>query len=359
MNIELSRVSALEAERTPASTSQQVTSNPVQPPNQEMASGGDGDDDAFKKCVTSPLCAGCGGCFLFIFFFIFLPVSFSGVEYYEIALKYSTTSGVVDPESFTHGNHFIGPFSSFHKFPATAQSFESKSIAVFTKASGGGNGGATVNLDISFQYTLIPGKLFDLYQKTGYDFEDIIQTYATSAIKNVAAQYTDVDYLERRIQLEQIFRAAVDEKLEEVYAKVVGFQLRKIVFASAFIKTKLDTAIQHIKTTQEEYKKTAAVVRANSGSQSQEIQQQGTLLLQKGEATGTLLKARAASTALSTVETARNMGLANLYDALGVTASKDKASLDYLLMIQEKISLTGSDAPAKVYVDFAAANTFM
>lgn len=321
-----------------------------------MGSGADADESAVVKCLKSPKSVGCFGCFMFIFLFIFLPISFSGVEYYEVALKYSTTSGIVAPKSYEHGNHFIGPINAFHKFPATAQSFESKSFAVFTKSDTGN--GATVNIDISFQYILIPDKLFDLYRLTGMEFADIITAQATAKIKNTASQYTNIQFLQSRVMIENKLKEALTEKLLEVHAKVIGFQLRKIVFASTFITTQLNTAIQQIKSAEEEFKKTAAVTRAQSQSQSEQVKNEGGLLLSQATASASLLKVQAASTALSTVETARNAGLANLYSTLGVTAAADKASLDYLLMLQEKMKETGSAAPKSVYVDFTAANTF-
>merc|ERR1712216_79764 len=109
-------------------------------------------------------CFGCICCIGILLTIILLPLSFNRLEFYEAGLKKQKSTGKVDmSETWTAGNHLIGPDYEFMKFPASFQLFDQR-ISVWTK-SGDQDAGATVNIDISFIYKLRTQDLGKLYGK--------------------------------------------------------------------------------------------------------------------------------------------------------------------------------------------------
>merc|ERR1712159_532146 len=171
-----------------------------------------GRDQRFA-CYPILCCCFCTGCLLTV---ILLPLSFSKIEYFEAGLLAQKSTGTVDTEEiYRSGNHFIGPDFEFKTFPISLQNFDQR-VSVWSK-SGGNDAGATLILDISFQYKIRVEDIGRLYEKVALSFEPLVVTYALDAIKNTAPRFRVDEYLTKRPVIEEELRLNVT-KLRKINA---------------------------------------------------------------------------------------------------------------------------------------------
>merc|ERR1711939_218730 len=124
-----------------------------------MGKGGIPSERQSVYCVCCPLLA--IGCLLTL---ILVPMAFEKIEYYEAGLLQQKSTGEIDmSEVWGAGNYFIGPDFEFKTFPVSLLLFDQR-VSVWSK-SGGSDAGATLNLDISFQYRIRQPDIGKLYKK--------------------------------------------------------------------------------------------------------------------------------------------------------------------------------------------------
>merc|ERR1712159_652579 len=194
-----------------------------------------GRDQRFA-CYPILCCCFCTGCLLTV---ILLPLSFSKIEYFEAGLLAQKSTGTVDTEEiYRSGNHFIGPDFEFKTFPISLQNFDQR-VSVWSK-SGGNDAGATLILDISFQYKIRVEDIGRLYEKVAVSFEPLVVTYALDAIKNTAPRFGVDEYVTKSLKT-------------DIFVDVLDLQLRKIQLSDDYQTTKLNAALQKESNAKEQY----------------------------------------------------------------------------------------------------------
>ena len=166
-------------------------------------------------------------------------------------------------------------------------------MSVWTK-SGGGDAGATLNLDISFQYKLKFNDLGKLYQKVALDYEPLVITYALDAIKNTGPLFAADDYLTNRQGIEAALMTNVSNALsDQIYCEVLDLQLRAIRLSDDFRITKLNTAIQIETNAKEQYIQESTLVQEQTSLDVLRVNNQAIETANQATATANLIKEKA------------------------------------------------------------------
>jgi hypothetical protein len=279
---------------------------------------------------------------------ILVPLSFERIEYYEAGIKSRSSTGTVyRDEIYSSGNHFIGPDYTFKKFPVSVLGFN-QAVAVWTK-SGGNDAGATLTLDISFQYKLKAADLGKLYAKVAQSYEPLVVTYALDAIKNTAPLYGADEYLTKREVIEQAFLKNVTKNLNDnIFCEVLDLQMRNVGLSADFKTTKLNTAIQVETNAKEIYVQDSTIIVEKTSLQVLEKTNEATETANAATAEANVIKEQAIYLAKQTVETARSNGLKHMLNQTGLTTERQKASLDYIT------SLINNKKKIKPYINLGA-----
>ena len=113
-----------------------------------------------------------------ILILILVPMSFVGLEYYEMGFRRSKSTGSVDVDNvYEFGKHFIGPDGEFKVFPASAVFESFDRITVFS--------GDRLEMEIScnLQYFLRPHQLKQLHKSYDIAYRPVLRNNALDALK--------------------------------------------------------------------------------------------------------------------------------------------------------------------------------
>ena len=302
-----------------------------------MVSKGDARDTraAMYMCCCPVFAIGC------LLTIILLPMSFSKIEYYEAGLLAQKSTGNIDKDTiYTAGNYMIGPDFSFKTFPVSLLNFD-QTIAVWSK-SGGQDAGATLQLDISFQYRIRTADIGKLYNKVAMSYETLVITYAQDAIKNTSPLYGVDEYLNNRTTIEQALKQNVTKALKtDIFCDVVDLQLRKIGLTADYEQTKLNAALQVEFNGKEEYVQKTGVIEEETSLAVAAISNEALVIKNAAVADANLIKQKAEYEAKKLVEGQRSAGLKLMLSEMGLVTDEHKASLDYITtLINNKGSIT-------------------
>lgn len=176
-----------------------------------------------------------GGGFLVVL--ILISVSFASLEYTEYGLDYASIAMSISPQPYTGGLYFLGLGHSFIKFPKTIQTIE------YSNDNGADLGpirsrtsdGLEVILEISFQYELIPEKLYDLYMEFESQYRTIILNVAVDTLTDKATKYTAYNFFSDRARIGNEMQMALNTMLiSRTFCSVEFFQLRSVDLPDAF-----------------------------------------------------------------------------------------------------------------------------
>jgi len=266
---------------------------------------------------------------------ILVPMSFSRTNYYEIGLKKSKITGQVNREkTYESGFHHIGPASTFILYPATVQNVYLENLSIWSKSSNI-DAGTLLNIDVSFQYKIIPANLGLLYDKVGTEYTSLIQNLAIAAIKNEAVKFSADDYLSKRREIEHNITLSVTESLyENADSEVRGLQLREVIFPELFYERKLASAVQEVNNNAENYRKESKIIRGQTLEEVAYIENDAKLIVQLSEAMSHNMIEKSKNSANEIVQVSRNNGLKNITDALNFVKNKHVLSLDFMLKLE-------------------------
>lgn len=287
---------------------------------------------------------------------ILLPLSFAGVEYYELGFKRQKSTGTVDTdEVYPGGNYLVGPDIEFKTFKASAHFEYLRDVAVFTSDK------LEVKLDVTFQYFLKKEDLHILHRNYDLYYQNVIRTSAIDALKGEAPNFKTREYINNRENLEASLYKAVRERLggmccmEDCYVYefacpegcknytlcddktekglwvfVKYFQLGAVDIPSGVEDRYLRALTLKEEADREELLQEAQVVRKSTEAEVRDIQNRAKEISQNAEAQAKLMSTVAGANYTATVEKARALGLKGLYTRLGLRSQELKNSYDYL-----------------------------
>jgi regulator of protease activity HflC (stomatin/prohibitin superfamily) len=239
--------------------------------------------------------------------------SFESVDYNEYGLKQNIITKEIDPEVYTVGLYFTGPFATFIRFPSTWQtiefspSWDADDIPISTRTEDG----LDLEIDISFQYRLREADVLQLYSEYGLDYEHAMVKIARGVLRDVAGGYDALEFFYNRSLISNDMTQSLKSKENILFIQFGEFQLRNIDLPDEFEAAieAVEVAKQEIKIA--EYQQQAAVIRAQ------------TLIIEaQAQMNITIIEAQAAAQALNITITAEGEALFNLAQTLGLNQTE-------------------------------------
>mmetsp|Transcript_68908 Transcript_68908/g.107918 ORF Transcript_68908/g.107918 Transcript_68908/m.107918 type:complete len:298 (-) Transcript_68908:1-894(-) len=182
---------------------------------------------------------------------IFASLSFGTLEYQEIGLNYSWISETIENRTYHNGLYYLGIANHFIKFPRVVNSIyfgDEYSAGVIAKGPGLQSrtmDGLTVRLEVSFQYKLIPERLFDLYQTFGEDYNLILLRIAIEQLTTATTKHNAHAFFENRTGLAAEMHKMLDAHFRKhAFCEVPYLQLRTVALPSAFEDSIQDTQVK-------------------------------------------------------------------------------------------------------------------
>ncbi|XP_070570766.1 uncharacterized protein [Ptychodera flava] len=292
---------------------------------------------------------------------IVVPLSFSGVQYYEYGFpRRSTTGNVYTDKVYSSGLYAIGPDKKFKVFPATAHVERYDAISIFTSDK------LEVDITFSLQYFLRPEDLKLLHDKHDLQYQPVLRASAVDALKGRAPDFSTDDYITSRSEVEgELFEAIRDrlggsccrkncqdsvegcvpncvaydtctEEQKGYFADLRYFQLLSVSIASEVISNNLLALTQLEDAAGELYTQDAQVTRKNTERLVRDINNEAAELTQNATAISALIVAKAEAEAKAIIENAHNEGLSNMYTQLGISNDDHRGSFNYLRTLRDK-----------------------
>ncbi|XP_048580354.1 uncharacterized protein LOC116619573 [Nematostella vectensis] len=284
-------------------------------------------------------------------------------------MKRKSTGKVDNSKTYTAGRYMIGPDFTFKKYQADLHFVQLDTFAVFT------SGKLEVRLSAAFQFYLLPEDLgelhkeYDLFSYAGKGEVSLvllpvgIERTKVSAIKGEAALPPLDEYI--RVKVEKILFDKLVSRLEGtccragcqqrgtcksgckprdtcacadkgLFLEVRSFQLLSVFIPNDVKSRYLSQVIETANEERETFVQREKLVRKETEKLIKDIDNEAAVILQNTSVQASLAKSRATATAQLQVEAARNAGLTSVYQMLGITAEKHKASFNYLRSLRKR-----------------------
>jgi len=214
-----------------------------------------------KHCYEQRKCYTCCFSTLLLIFVILLSISWDTIAPTEYGLLRNGLTGTVDMTTvYRSGRYFTGPNQRFIRFPANQITLsygnrtslgvdEQAEIRARTGADStqgaASSGGQPVTFSLSFQYTLNPQLVPQVYQTFGTQWETPYLRFSQQAITNVAQQFTPRAFWNERASVERAMLDAVNRTLfDNGFATCTQLQLRSVGFQSSYEQTIINIQLQ-------------------------------------------------------------------------------------------------------------------
>jgi len=222
----------------------------------------------------------------------------------EVGLKFSMITQTVDPQVVqTPGVMFLGPFTSLMKYPKTIQTIEFNAQQG-DLLDGRTSDGLPLVLGLSFQYRLLPNKLYDLYhtyEQSSGDYERFYRLVGIHFVTEMSTKYTANEFFnekqriatEMRVELNKYFSA-------NLFATVESLQINEDDLPAPFTEALLEsqiintnkTKMKNVKQSKIVELQTAVIVAQSQANVTvQKAQGEKHQILQNGDADVAIIKA--------------------------------------------------------------------
>lgn len=277
-------------------------------------------DPIINKEVMKYLC-GCICCTTCCVGFLLIFFGFSSLEATELGLNYSWISKTISPRIHENGLYFIGIGHSFIKFPKTVQTIEFS----LEKHSNRGpiesrtSDGLEVSIEISFQYTLQPDKLYSLYNTYGSKYSLVFQNIAINLLTEEATKYTAYNFFMDRGKIKDDFQFALDKAFNQFcFADIQFLQLRSVDLPNLFEQSIQESEVkkQDIQKAQAEQNKVK--IEVDTKIKSAEYQKDVTVNMAQGEAEAILKQNSANVDAFTKMTNTQTLAYAKMKSELGL-----------------------------------------
>jgi len=277
---------------------------------------------------------------------ILLPLSYTYVDYNEIAFKKSTTDNKVDTSKSYHtGRYFWGITTTAVKFPSVYQhlSYRDNDLRVFSQQ------GLEFAIDCDIFYRIAEEDLPDIFKDFGLGYKDRLYDAVKASIKNTAPLYTVNDYLKNRTEITNEFLLRLNDDLRSMHINVRAdkLMLQYFDFPENLKQKFLLTAVQEQENEKALLQQEVDLIQKQTDQFVEEIQANITIIHQNGTSTADVLVKNAQATANSIQLSATGQGLAHLFLELNMTDIVDRKKLFELMSI-----LDSSSKPRVIVGDF-------
>ncbi|CDW82477.1 UNKNOWN [Stylonychia lemnae] len=177
---------------------------------------------------------------------IFLYFSIDSLAYNQVGLNYSSIFKSVENKTYESGIHFIGLGHDFigYDLTITTLEFSKQSGATLPLISCRTKDGLKLDLEISFQYRVLPASIYEIYNTFGDNLKTVLLRIALDSISDVGTQYRAIDFFTIRQDISAKMRDALNKRLQkDLKCEVVFFQLRSIDLPDKFEQSIQDTEV--------------------------------------------------------------------------------------------------------------------
>jgi hypothetical protein len=289
------------------------------------------------------LMVACGVPFLIICIFLF-AFSFSVLDPEQYAILYDQNLLHVDSSQiYTHGGrYFTGLGTAFLKFNALNRRVQVPSELV--RASDG------LPFIMSYSYTYqVNDNIEDLYRfylDFGADGEEeqikIIESFSDATVRDVASRYTAFQYFEKREEINEQMKEALNLALKRIYCTVTTFQITNMEVNNKFAKIIEDTEVakQEIKVAENEREK----VKIQAATLETVAEELAKIKVLQANATAEAIavQVQKESEALKYRIEQHVFSIQNMTSAWGLTTNKADLVLSYFHLAAIKESRAGS-----------------
>ncbi len=307
--------------------------------------------DSNGSCCGWGWCCGClsdkdtgatNGCLWFLLVALILVCtiapSFWYLQYNQMAFDHSKygTPAVDFHRVYGSGRHFLYLWHDFIIFPTTYQrvSFEgANALSIFA------DNGLPFEINIIFQYRLIPETLEHVYRTYSDNYDNQIQSIARARLKNRAVQFSADDYIFRRANISAEFAATAKAEIEAqvgVEVPLALFVVGDIQFPSQLIATNLQSAIEVQKNLVGQNQRQVDVINAITTTNLTSIAAATTRTQLDAEITANQTISNAQSVAKHQINSARGRGISYAINLLNMTSPVDEGKVIHLLQLQQQ-----------------------
>lgn len=127
---------------------------------------------------------------------LFLGFSIDQLSYNQVGLNYSSIFKSVENRTYESGIHFVGLGHNFIEYDVTLSTVEfSKSrSATLPLISCRTQDGLKLDLEVSFQYRVLPSKIYDIYTTFGDSMQTVLLRVALDSISDTGVGYRAIDF---------------------------------------------------------------------------------------------------------------------------------------------------------------------
>lgn len=320
---------------------------------------------ANKPALGCGAIAGIIGALLLI---ILLPMSFSYLDFYEYGFARRRTTGSVDTDTvYAGGRHFVGPDHEFKEFYAAAQYVYFGHIPIFTTDN------LQVSISVELQYFLIKEDLKLLHDTFDIRYQSIVVGNAKDALKNSVTKFDTDEFISNRSVIQDELLRGVRERLsgkcclpncktkkecpkckewelcnaeciprpqcttedKGLFVEIRYLQLSDIEIPSQVNERRLLTLIRELEEEKEKSIKNEMIIRKQTELEVNTYKNKAKEAIANATAMSKLQMDTAEVNYSRTIENVHNGGLKSMYDSLGFTTDKLKASLNYMRTLQD------------------------
>lgn len=280
------------------------------------------------------------GCLLMV---ILVPLSLSGVEYYEYGLKMRKTTGkVITTQVYDNGRYLVGPTSTFLTYQADAHHVQFDDLSVFSSGLSNSSIGVHFKVDVDFTYLLIKDEIGQLHQELASSYKTVIESRAKDAIKNEAIFVSFTEYFQDRKKVEQMFRDAVQARWNakpSLHCILDQFHLGRIQIPESVAEKQLEGQVQNERNDKEKYDQQAQVERELTDVEVNSILLEKDKVLRTAQAEAALLRARAEAESERLKAEAHVTGARILFDTTGITTQEHVTAFTYIRTLANREDL--------------------
>lgn len=157
--------------------------------------------------------------------------SYSSLDVNEYGLDYSSLTKTIDRNYYGSGYHMLGFGHSFIRYPSTVlnMEFSNEDNADRPPIQSRTEDGLLIQFRASFQYKLLPDRLYDLYMKFGEDYRGPCIKYAIETLNDAATKYDANEFFNSSQLITTRMMDDLNRTLDtNCYASIQFFQLQNI-----------------------------------------------------------------------------------------------------------------------------------
>lgn len=174
---------------------------------------------------------------------ILLPLSFSYIDYYDIAFKKNTvTNDVIENKVYGVGRYLWSPSHTPFKFSSVYQriSYRGSDLLVFSKR------GLEFQIEVDAYYKINQTNVIPIFKDFGQGYDERFRDAIKASIKNTAPLFTLEEYLTQREKITRVMHNDVNKNLHSLHIHIepYKFTVLRINFPDAIKNKSLQTAVQ-------------------------------------------------------------------------------------------------------------------